>query len=79
LESSSGSIKAQFVHIGNDTKSAVILSPEMTDCMLRTPFSGAFPMPEEEEDEQDLDIQEYIDQTEPRIIGNERTEGDRGF
>jgi hypothetical protein len=47
--------------------------------LLGTPFSGVFPIPEEEEDEEDPDIREYIDQVEPRLIGVERGEGDGGF
>jgi hypothetical protein len=36
-------------------------------------------LPIAEEDEEDLDIREYIDQVELRLIGVERGEGDGGF
>jgi hypothetical protein len=38
--------------------------------LLRTPFSGALSIPEE-----DLDIRDSVDQVEPRFIGIERGEG----
>jgi hypothetical protein len=51
----------------------------MTHWLLGTPFSGALPIPEAEKDEEDLDIREYVDQVEPRLIEVERGEGDGGF
>jgi hypothetical protein len=57
---------------GNDAKATVILSciPDTLRSLL---------IPEEEEDEENLDIREYVDQVEPRLIGVERGEGDGGF
>jgi hypothetical protein len=43
--------------------------------LLRTPFSGALPIPEEK-DEEGLDVREYVDQVEPRLIVVERGEHD---
>jgi hypothetical protein len=54
-----------------------VVTPEAVRSLLRTPFSGALPISEEEEE--DRDIKEYADQVEPRFIGVERGEGDGGF
>jgi hypothetical protein len=57
-----------------DTKNTVILiihcviTSETARSLLGAPFSGALSILEEEEDEEDLDIREYVDQVEPRFI-----------
>jgi hypothetical protein len=45
----------------------------------RIRYPGALPIPEEEEDEEDLDIREYVKQIEQRFIGVEQREGDGVF
>jgi hypothetical protein len=65
--------------LDNDRVIRCVITPETSRCMFGTPFSGAWPIPEEEQDEMDLDIREYVDQVEPRLIGVERGESDGGF
>jgi hypothetical protein len=67
-----------FLLLDTDRVIRCVITPETAGCLLGTPFSGALTIPEEEEDEEDLDIREYVDQVEQRLIGFERGEGDGG-
>jgi hypothetical protein len=52
-----------------------VMTAETARRLLGTPFSGAMPIPEDEEDGENPDIREYVDQADLRFVDRGECDG----